>query len=127
MPKVLIIDDDVHSRLTVVAMLQKAGFEVRAASSGKEGLESIRLNSPDAVILDCHMGDMDGLMVLNVIRDGGSKTGATPVIVLTGDPGGEPQVNSLMLYSEALLIKPVSQATLVSTVQQVLAQANDRM
>lgn len=68
--KVLVVDDDPGVRLLVVRRLQQAGYRVRDASDAGEALEWIETHgSPDAVVLDVNMPEVDGFELLSKIRD----------------------------------------------------------
>ena len=61
--RVLVVDDEPDFALLVQGNLQKEGFEVDVAYNGVEGLEKIRQNPPDAVVLGVMMPEMDGYEV----------------------------------------------------------------
>jgi two-component system alkaline phosphatase synthesis response regulator PhoP len=61
--RVLVVDDEPDFALLVQGNLQKEGFEVDVAYNGVEGLEKIKQNPPDAVVLDVMMPEMDGYEV----------------------------------------------------------------
>jgi len=61
--RILVVDDEPDFALLVQTNLQKAGFEVDVAYNGVEGLEKIRKNPPDAVVLDVMMPEKDGYEV----------------------------------------------------------------
>lgn len=69
MRRVLVVDDDPDMRMLLAAYLQMAGWEVFAASGGKEALQIAAQNKPDAVMLDLQMPDMDGVAVLGKMRE----------------------------------------------------------
>ena len=58
--RILVVDDEPDFALLVQGNLQKEGFEVDVAYNGVEGLEKIKQNPPDAVVLDVMMPEMDG-------------------------------------------------------------------
>ncbi|MEI6831801.1 MAG: response regulator [Candidatus Omnitrophota bacterium] len=66
--KVLIIDDEVDYLSVMKERLESWGYEVILAQGGKEGLAEVKEKSPDIVILDYFMPDMDGVAVLKEIR-----------------------------------------------------------
>ncbi len=61
--RILVVDDEPDFALLVQGNLQKEGFEVDVAYNGVEGLEKIKQNPPDAVVLDVMMPEMDGYEV----------------------------------------------------------------
>ncbi len=78
--KVLMVDDEKQFRATTKKILNKRGFEVVMAASGKEAIASLPRN-PDVVILDVKMPGMDGHQVLKEIK---KQIPDLPVIMLTG-------------------------------------------
>jgi CheY-like chemotaxis protein/AraC-like DNA-binding protein len=66
---VLIVDDDEGSRTTLAAWLHHEGHSVAVAESGGECLAQVRRHSPDAILLDYHLGDMDGVDCLRSLRE----------------------------------------------------------
>ena len=65
---VLVVDDDADTRTRLTAMLNRAGFKVRAASDGQTALAMAEEAKPAIVLLDLMMPDMDGFMVLKQLR-----------------------------------------------------------
>lgn len=80
--KILIVDDEPNIRELFVDTLSPHGFECITARNGLEGLNLILTASPDLVLLDLRMPDMDGLAMLRELRkkNGGEKI---PVIILS--------------------------------------------
>ncbi len=66
--RILVVDDEPDFALLVQGNLQKEGFEVDVAYNGVEGLEKIRQNPPDAVVLDVMMPEMDGYEVCSEMK-----------------------------------------------------------
>lgn len=81
MKKILVVDDEAHLVEAIRARLEKSGYEVVPAYNGKEALEAIARDKPDAVILDILMPEPDGLKVLKRIR---RRNKELPVFILTG-------------------------------------------
>jgi CheY-like chemotaxis protein len=67
MRKVLTVDDDEFVREILAAYLEDSGYDVLQAENGRLGLETFRRESPDLVMLDLRMPEMDGLEVLGYI------------------------------------------------------------
>jgi CheY-like chemotaxis protein len=82
---VLIIDDDPDGCEPVASYLAKAGHEVRCVTSGRDALDAVMGQVPDAVLLDVLMPDMDGIAVLKVIRSY-LQWAAVPIAILTAYP-----------------------------------------
>ncbi len=83
--QVLVVDDDRNIREVVSMCLHKLkGWDVLTAASGQEGLDGVQINSPDVIILDVMMPEMDGLAFLRRLRSN-PDTKQIPVILLTAN------------------------------------------
>lgn len=91
--RILIVDDEVDSVITLVALLNDEGFEARGAYSGKQAFESLRDFDPDAVLIDIAMPDISGWELARRIRD--EKGKARPMII--GLSGQYKQVSDRVL------------------------------
>ncbi len=80
--RILIIDDDLFVSDLYSLDLQKAGFIVTTASSGEMGLSKIQIEKPDIVLLDIAMPGLDGIKVLEKIREN-KEFNAIRVLLLT--------------------------------------------
>jgi DNA-binding response OmpR family regulator len=104
MNKILIIDDDARLVKNLSTYLKDFNYQTEAAYNGAEGLKKIESFSPDLVILDLMMPEIDGLDVCREIR----KTRSVPVIMLTAR-GEEPDiVAGLEVGADDYLTKPFS-------------------
>jgi CheY-like chemotaxis protein len=84
--KVVVIDDEADVRTFLVAVLKKHGYDTRTATNGHEGLEVVKAERPDLVILDLMMPNQSGTdFYRNLVKD--EVLGETPVIVVSGLPG----------------------------------------
>ena len=79
--RVMVVDDEESIRESLRMILEHDGYKVDEASGGGEALARIAQRSPDAVLLDIKMPDMDGLTVLESLREKGYRV---PVIMITG-------------------------------------------
>ena len=68
MAKILVVDDAAFMRMRCSKLLAENGHEVVEAGTGREAVEQYKKTSPDAVLLDITMPDMDGLSALKEIR-----------------------------------------------------------
>ena len=83
MTKLLVVDDEPRTAELTAALLRRAGYVVEIAFSGGEALASVRSSSPDLMLLDYEMPDMEAPEVLDSLRSGADRI-AFPVIILTG-------------------------------------------
>jgi DNA-binding response OmpR family regulator len=81
--KLLVVDDEPRNAELTAELLRRAGYAVDVAGSGTEALERVRLTTPDLMLLDYEMPDMDAPEVLDSLRSGAERIGF-PVIILTG-------------------------------------------
>lgn len=83
-PKILIVDDDPDIREAISAVLEHNSYEVITAKDGEEGLDKLRDEKPDLMILDLLMPKMDGFSVLQALQDPRrSKYSKIPILILT--------------------------------------------
>lgn len=78
--KILVVDDEVDFLEMMKARLEANGYEVISANNGKEALERVRNDNPDALLLDIMMPEIDGLAVLKEVR---AKDARLPVFLIT--------------------------------------------
>jgi DNA-binding response OmpR family regulator len=81
--KLLVVDDEPRTAELTAELLRRAGYVVEVAVSGTAALASVRASSPDLMLLDYEMPDMDAPEVLDQLRSGNDRI-AFPVIILTG-------------------------------------------
>jgi DNA-binding response OmpR family regulator len=79
----LVVDDEPRTAELTAALLRRAGYAVDVAGSGSEALERVRVDSPDLMLLDYEMPDMEAPEVLDSLRSGDDRV-PFPVIILTG-------------------------------------------
>jgi DNA-binding response OmpR family regulator len=83
MTRLLVVDDEPRTAELTAELLRRAGYAVDIAVSGTEALASVRSNSPDLMLLDYEMPDMEAPEVLDSLRSGADRI-SFPVIILTG-------------------------------------------
>lgn len=116
MARILVVDDQKISRLTLAGILGEAEHEVRAEASGEAGIATARDWLPDVVILDVHMPGMDGFEVVARLKQD-TLTESIPVVFLTGDPPTDDLiVRGLDLGAFDFLSKGCSKAELLARV-----------
>jgi two-component system response regulator AtoC len=103
MSRILVVDDDESVRKLLTVVLGKEGFDVTCADNGLTGLDAFRKTSPDIVIMDIRMPEMDGLKALEEI--GKLRRGAA-VILMTAYAAVETAVQAMKLGAFDYVIKP---------------------
>lgn len=81
--KLLVVDDEPRTAELTAELLRRAGYAVDVASSGHDALQRVREATPDLMLLDYEMPDMDAPEVLDSLRSGAERINF-PVIILTG-------------------------------------------
>src|ERR1700694_5641037 len=81
--RLLVVDDEPRTAELTAELLRRAGYVVEIAVSGSAALQSVRSSSPDLMLLDYEMPDMEAPEVLDSLRSGADRI-AFPVIILTG-------------------------------------------
>lgn len=102
--RILVVDDDPGERTMMDRLLAGVGLEVVQAANGQEALEAIRMEAPDAVLLDLLMPVMDGMTFLKHLRANPLHTGL-PVIVLTAKELTRPEQKELGEMASGVVIK----------------------
>ena len=82
MAKILVVDDEPDAVELVEFNLKSAGYEVVSAADGSEALKKARAHSPDMIVLDLMLPEVDGLEVCKILRRDPA-TSAIPIIMLT--------------------------------------------
>lgn len=80
--QILVVDDEPDFCSIVQGNLEKEGFAVEIAYDGKQGLEKVKANPPDAIVLDVMMPEMDGYEVCKELK-GDEKFADIPILMLT--------------------------------------------
>jgi DNA-binding response OmpR family regulator len=120
MSDILVIDDDPAVRATVSRVLQSAGFQVRVAVDGAEGLNAFRRQQPALVITDIIMPEKEGMATIMDMR---ALTPSLPILAISGG-GRAGNVDFLAmakrLGATEILGKPFEADALVARVRQML-------
>ena len=120
MNRVLLIDDDTDMLKLTARWFTKAGYEVTTAASGKEALTLLKSETPDIILLDYAMPEMDGPATLEAIRsDEASKD--IPVLFRTGkDDENLPDIMD-RLHPAGVVSKADGKPKLMKAVSEVLS------
>lgn len=117
--KVLVVDDDAHIRQALQATLEGAGYSVRVAEDGRQGVDLCRSWRPDLVLMDLIMPVMDGhLASIEIKYDDELKD--TKLVILTADPAEDSRSEGLGHGADAYVRKPFHGGELVKLVDSLL-------
>ena len=117
MAKVLLIEDDKETADEIRAVLGDHGFEVDWAANGIEGLDKARSGRAEAMIVDRMLPGMDGLTIIEALRQEGMRT---PVLVLSALGAVDDRVRGLRAGGDDYLTKPFATVELVARIQALL-------
>lgn len=114
--KILVIDDDVAITELMSMLLKTFGFEVFTTNIGAEGIRLARETSPNVVLLDLMMPDLDGWQVCKEIR----KTSSVPILVLSAINDPRMVASILDVGADEFLVKPVPSGVLVANIKKLI-------
>ena len=117
--KVLVVDDERRYRELLEMDLTRRGYRVLQAADGLRALELVEQGSPDLVVLDVMLPDMDGYEVCRRIRE----LSSVPVIMLTARAEEADKVRGLRTGADDYVTKPFSADELLARVEAVLRRA----
>jgi two-component system response regulator MprA len=117
MPRVLIVDDDPKLLKMLQRTLTYEGLNVLTATNGLEALPLVQSHKPDLIILDWMMPKMDGLALVQKLREAENQT---MILMLTARDAIENRVEGLESGADDYLVKPFAPAELVARVHAML-------
>ena len=113
---ILIVEDEASIAEVVSLYLKRAGYNVQIASDGRKAMNAFERQSPDFVILDLMLPEVDGLALTRWLRDRSD----VPIIMLTARREEIDRITGLELGADDYVVKPFSPQELVSRVRAVL-------
>jgi DNA-binding response OmpR family regulator len=121
--KILVVDDEPVLVETIAYNLQQAGYQVTTAVDGASALEAARRETPDLVILDILLPEMDGLEVCRQLRREHT-TSTTPIMMLTAKGDEIDKVVGLEVGADDYVTKPFGRRELLARVRALLRRAD---
>ncbi|WP_310529764.1 response regulator transcription factor [Nocardioides sp.] len=120
MAQVLVVEDEEDIAFPLVRTLEREGYDVTWLESGRKALAHLVLESPDIMILDLGLPDMDGLDVCRAAREGGFDGG---IMIVTARAGELDRVVGLDFGADDYLAKPFGLAELQARVRALLRRS----
>jgi twitching motility two-component system response regulator PilH len=123
MARIMIIDDSPTDTMVFTTVLEKNGHVVSSAGSAEEGLEAIRRDPPDLVLMDVILPGMNGFQATRALaRD--PATSAIPVIIVSTKNMETDRVWGLRQGAKDYLVKPPSERELINRIAALLPKAH---
>lgn len=116
MKKILVIEDDNLLSENISLLLNLSGYQVFCANDGKSGIETALKESPDLILCDIKMPNLDGYSVLHIMNNH-PKTATIPFIFLSGSNELESLRKGMTLGADDYLIKPLNEADLLNAIK----------
>ena len=118
MARILVIDDEPHTRAMLEQILKRAGYEVVLAADGREGMERYRRSPADLVITDLYMPNQDGMDTIRELRLCFPRVA---IIAMTGRPGTGTMLSIAQNATDVgILRKPFLPDELIAAVEKAL-------
>jgi two-component system KDP operon response regulator KdpE len=115
----LVIDDEPQIRRLLRILLEQEQYRALESDSGRHGLSEIALRRPDVVLLDLGLPDMDGMAVLERLR----QWSRVPVLILSVRDGAEDKVVALDAGADDFVTKPFESAELLARLRAIQRRA----
>jgi two-component system KDP operon response regulator KdpE len=122
-PLVLVIEDEEAICNFITAILNSNGYQILKTNTGKEGLSMVAAYSPDVILLDMGLPDIDGVEILKSIR-GWSKT---PIVVVSARGHEREKVEALDLGADDYIVKPFGTSELLARIRTALRHSPQSM
>ncbi|MGK7889213.1 MAG: response regulator transcription factor [Leptolyngbyaceae cyanobacterium] len=120
--RLLLIDDDPNLILLVKDYLEFRGYEVMTAENGREALEMLEHDTPDMIICDVMMPEMDGYSLVEHVRKD-ERINSIPVLFLSAKGQSQDRVKGLSTGADYYMVKPFEPEELVAQVESALRAA----
>jgi DNA-binding response OmpR family regulator len=119
--KILVIDDQLLITFSVERKLTNQGYTVKAASNGLDGVKLFEQFNPDLVIVDYHMPKMNGVEVIEYIRN--KRNSKIPILIMSGNTDEIVKEKGFQLGIADYLQKPVDLDELIEHVEKLFIKA----
>ncbi|MEQ1844390.1 MAG: response regulator, partial [Nitrospira sp.] len=126
-PLILVVEDNPVNQKVAAKMIEKLGYRVNVAASGREAVESLARISYDLVFMDCQMPEMDGFEATRVIRSQEAnllqavgKSPHLPIIAMTANAMQEDRDRCQAVGMDDFLSKPVTSQSLTAALNRWL-------
>jgi two-component system, OmpR family, response regulator MprA len=119
--RILVVDDDRSVREALRRALTLGGYDVETVDDGRQALTRLTMSTPDAVVLDIGLPEVDGLEVCRRLRGAGDRT---PILMLTARDAVSDRIDGLDAGADDYLVKPFDLGELKARIRALLRRAN---
>ncbi len=123
--KVIVVEDEETLVRNIAAKLQDEGYKVTTATDGEDGLDKIRSEHPDLIILDIMLPRLDGLSICRIVRHD-TNLAHIPIIMLTARGTEVDKIVGLESGADDYIVKPFSLGEFLARVRAVMRRAPGR-
>jgi two-component system KDP operon response regulator KdpE len=121
-PRILLVDDEVAIQRAIAPLLRSRGYEVEVMSTGREAVAAAVDRTPDLIVLDLGLPDLDGTEVCRRIR----KESKVPIVVLSARGSEADKVAALDIGADDYVTKPFGSEELLARIRVALRRLEDR-
>lgn len=118
MKRVLLAEDEPNIVESLTFILERSGFEVGVTTTGRQALEQAQTETPDILILDVMLPEMDGYEVLRRLR-ADARTKSLPILMLTAKGQREDRETALSCGADMFVTKPFVNSDLIAAVKKL--------
>jgi len=119
--RILLVDDEVVIQRALAPLLRSRGYEVEVAGTGREAIAAVAARSPDLIVLDLGLPDLDGAEVCRRIR----KESKAPIVILSARGSETDKVAALDLGADDYVTKPFGSEELLARIRVALRRLED--
>lgn len=119
---ILVVEDEPNIQEVVALYLKRSGYQVKCVDDGAAALEELARETPDLVVLDLMLPEVDGFAITRFMR----ARGDTPIIMLTARRAETDRIAGLEMGADDYVVKPFSPQELVSRVRAVLRRTQSQ-
>ncbi len=116
--KVLAVDDSRTMRSLIGYTLSEAGFDVTLAEDGLDGLSKLKYQTPDVIVTDLNMPNMDGFGFVEAVRDEQHLRGL-PILILTTESAQDLKERARDMGATGWIVKPFDDEQLIAAIKRV--------
>jgi CheY-like chemotaxis protein len=120
---ILVAEDEPEIRANLQRLLRLEGYRVRVVADGRAALAALQEHTPDLLLTDAMMPELDGEALLRMLR-ADARYGKLPVLLLTARADAEDHARALQAGASAVVTKPFQRAVLLDCIRGLLAGAS---